>query len=201
MRMLPLLAFAHTTAATAFAACFSLSIDARVALHTTAPYFATINIDSSTDREFFTTPFNSPALLAAAAGLAAGGAAPGHVRFGGTGNNALVYDVPGAPPCVPTSSRHTCLNESTWRGVAGLAAAAASPIIFGVNFFPSGSTANKTFDPTNAVAFFTWAKGSGLAPIWGVELGKCVLHCAPRRTHALPSFAPPLLTPPSFAQQ
>ena len=182
-----LLAFVRPAAA-ASVACLSLSIDARVALHATAPYFASVNIDSSTDREFFTTPFDSPALLAAAAGLAAGGAAPGHVRFGGTGNNALVYDVPGAPPCVPTSSRHTCLNESTGRGVAGLAAAAASPIIFGANFFPSGSSANKTFDPTNAVAFFTWVRGSGLAPIWGVECGKCVHAVAPppRRAQAPP---------------
>lgn len=150
--------------------CLPFSIDAREALHTTAPYYATFNLDSSTDREFFTTPFNSPALLAAASGLSAGGGS--HVRFGGTGNNFLTYDVPGTPPCKPSlSPKRTCLNESTWRDVAGLAAAAQSPVIFGVNFWPSGNSANKTFDPTNAVEFFKWVKSSGLPPIWGVEVG------------------------------
>ena len=160
-------------AAAAFAAppdtCRALVVDARAPTHTTAPYYASWNIDSSTDREFFMLPWSSPGLLAAAAGLSAGGGA--HVRFGGTGNNALHYEVPGAPPCAPSGSGYTCLNESTWRGVAGLAAVAGSPVIFGVNFFPSGKSSNKTFDPTNAVEFFRWARGSGLEPIWGVENG------------------------------
>ena len=154
--------------ATAAGTCSDVALDARVAAHTTAPYFASWNIDSSTDREFFLLPFDSPALLAAAAGLSTGS---GLVRFGGTGNNALHYGVPGAPPCVPTGRLHTCLNETTWRGVAGLAAAAQSPVVFGANFFPNGATPNATFDATNAVQFFSWARQSGLAPIWGVELG------------------------------
>ena len=165
--LLPIL-LASACAASASGVCSSLSIDGSLPVHTTAPYFASMNIDSSTDREFFMLPFDSPALLAAAAGLSTGS---GLVRFGGTGNNALHYGVPGAPACVPTGRLHTCLNETTWRGVAGLAAAAQSPVVFGANFFPNGATPNATFDATNAVQFFSWARQSGLAPIWGVELG------------------------------
>lgn len=164
--MLRLLPFAAAAAADT---CGALSIDGSAAVHTLAPYYASFNIDSSTDREFFMLRFDDPALLAAAAGLSTGGGS--HVRFGGTGNNALTYAVPGAPPCQPKGSGHTCLNESHWRGVAGLAAAAQSPIIFGVNFFPGGKSSNATFDPTNAVQFFTWALQAGLPPIWGVENG------------------------------
>ncbi len=136
-----------------------------MAVHETAPYFASWNIDSSNDREFFLTNFSSPALVAAAAGLSSS-----HVRFGGTGNNFLHYAVGGAPPCTQTGPTFTCLNETTWQGVIGLANAARSPLIFGVNFFPSGDKQNHTFDPTNAVEFFRYARARGDA-IWGVECG------------------------------
>jgi hypothetical protein len=163
-----LAALATSACASAAPSCdASFAFDAREAAFTTAPYFASWNIDSSGDREFFMLDWSAPALTAAAAGLAAGGGA--RVRFGGTGNNELVYAVPGAPPCVPAPHR-TCLNETTWRGVAAVAAAADSPIIFGVNFFPGGVSANPTFDPTNAVAFFEFARARGDA-IWGVERG------------------------------
>jgi hypothetical protein len=77
----------------------------------TAPYFASFNIDSSTDREFFMLDWSAPALLAAASGLGQAGGA--HVRLGGTGNNALYYDVGDAPRCTPGSSRPTlCARRS-----------------------------------------------------------------------------------------
>ena len=148
--------------------CNSFSFDAREPVHTTAPYFASWNIDSSPDRNFFLLDWRTPALTAAATALSASGGA--RVRFGGTGNNKLFYDVGDAPACVPTPTK-TCLNDTTWSGVAALAAAARSPLIFGVNFFPNGPATqkNKTFDPTNAVVFFQYAKARGDA-IWGVEL-------------------------------
>lgn len=146
--------------------CDTFSTDARAPLHTTAPYFASWNIDSSADREFFLTDWTSPALVSAAAGLAATGGT--HIRFGGTGNNFLFYETP-TTPC-PTSGHFTCLNSTTWAGVAALSVAAKSPLIFGVNFFPRGKSANKTFDPFNAVAFFEGAHARG-DPIWGVENG------------------------------
>jgi len=150
------------------ATCGAFSFDAREAVHTTAPYFASWNIDSSNDREFFMLDWSAPALTAAANALGAAGGT--RVRFGGTGNNFLTYGVGDAPPCVPAPPGHRCLNETTWSGVAALAAAARSPLIFGTNFFPGGSKVNKTFDPTNAIAFFKYAKARG-DDIWGVELG------------------------------
>jgi len=153
-------------------ACGAFSINARVAVHEVAPYFASFNIDSSADRSFFLLDWRAPALAAAARGVAAAGGA-GLVRFGGTGNNFLVYDAPGAPPCVRSAAapRRECLNASTWAGVAGVAAAAAAPVVFGVNMFPRGDEkANHTFDPTNAAAFFAAARARGDA-IWGVECG------------------------------
>ena len=143
--------------ASAQASCSSLTIDAREPVFTTAPYFASFNIDSSRDRSFFLLNWSSPALLSAAAGLSA---ADARVRFGGTGNNALVYNFSGAA-CAPSADgrSRTCLNESTWAGVAAVAAAARAPVVFGVNMFPGGRAKNASavFDPRNALAFFTRA--------------------------------------------
>ena len=160
-------------ASRASAPCDALAIDARESVHETAAYFASFNVDSSRDRAFFDVDLGAPALVAAAAALA-GGAGGGHLRFGGTGNNALFYGVGDAPACPPTvPGRTECLNDTLWRGVAGLAAAARAPIVFGVNFFPNASyplPPDRRFDPTNAVAFFGYARARG-DPIFGVELG------------------------------
>lgn len=150
------------------ASCTAVYIDARLAEHVTAPYYASFNVDSSSDRSFFLLDWSSPAIVAAAAGLGSSGGS--HIRFGGTGNNALYYNVSDYP-CTPKGSSHTCLNATTWANVAALSTAARSPIIFGANFFPNGrSPGNNTFDPSNAKAFFQFAHARGDA-IWGVELG------------------------------
>lgn len=163
-----LLIAAFLSARTAAQTCDAITVEARVPLHTTAPYYASANIDSSNDREFFMLDWTAPALVAAATGLGASGGT--HIRFGGTGNNFLYYDTP-STPCVPGTPRtRTCLNMTTWSGIAALSAASKSPIIFGANFFPSTNKANKSFDPTNAVAFFELMKARG-DDIWGVELG------------------------------
>ena len=146
--------------------CGTFSTDARAPLHTAAPYFASWNIDSSTDREFFMVDWTSAALVSAAKGLAATGGT--HIRFGGTGNNFLHYETPSSP--CPTSGEATCLNSTTWQGITALSIAAKSPLIFGVNFFPNGKSNNKTFDPSNAVDFFKGAHARG-DTIWGVENG------------------------------
>jgi heparanase len=149
--------------------CSVISIDARLPIHVTAPYYATFNIDSSQDRSFFLLDWAAPQLVAAAGGL--GRFSGSHIRFGGTGNNDLFYDVSGEPCALPANSSRKCLNATTWADVAALAAVARSPLIFGVNFFPFGrSPGNNTFDPTNAVQFFEYAHARGDA-IWGVELG------------------------------
>jgi len=148
--------------------CATLTIDGRLPAFTTAPYFASFNVDSSRDRSFFVLNWSSPALLSAAAGLSVG---EKRLRFGGTGNNALFYNFSGAP-CVQSGRSHTCLNETTWAGVAAVAAAAQAPVVFGVNMFPNGRAKNSSaaFDPSNALQFFSRARARGDA-IWGVELG------------------------------
>jgi hypothetical protein len=147
--------------------CGSFSIDARAPIFTTAPYYASYNIDSSTDREFFMIDWTDPALVSAATGLSVSGA-EAHIRFGGTGNNFLRYETPSSP--CPSTGKFTCLNQSTWTGISALAVAAKAPLIFGVNFFPNGTSKNHSFDPTNAVDFFTTAHSRGDL-IWGVENG------------------------------
>lgn len=152
------------------ATCDTFTVNARVASFVTAPYYASWNIDSGEDRNFFMTDFAAPELMAAANGLAAQGGT--HIRFGGTGNNNLHYSVGTAPVCVPDEAKSIwCLNDTQWSAVAGFSGAAKSPIIFGVNFFPSGNSKNnKTFDPTNAIEFFEYSKARG-DNIWGVENG------------------------------
>lgn len=64
-------------------------------LSVTEPTYASWNIDSSCNRGFHKTNFSNPNLLAAAKGLA-----PSKLRFGGSGNDALVYGLtPGSPEC------------------------------------------------------------------------------------------------------
>ena len=121
LRLLALLPLLSAAAPASLApTCSSLTIDARAPVHTTAAYYASFNIDSSTDRSFFLLDWTAPALRSAAAGLTA---APARLRFGGTGNNALIYNFSNTP-CTPAGRGHTCLNESTWAGVAAVAAAA-----------------------------------------------------------------------------
>ena len=149
--------------------CDSLTIDARIASFVTAPYYATWNIDSSRDRNFFMLDFAAPELLVAARGLADRGGT--HIRFGGTGNNFLHYSVGNAPACVPDeTTNYQCLNDTQWSGLAEFSVAAKSPIIFGVNFFPFGNEKTKKFDPTNAIEFFEYSKARGDI-IYGVENG------------------------------
>lgn len=162
----PLVSTASATGVSNNGNCLAFDVDARIASHETAAYFASWNIDSSEDREFFVTDFASPELIAAATGLGAAGGT--HIRFGGTGNNFLRYGVGAAPPC--SAGEPTCLNETHWEGMITLAANARSPIIFGVNFGVRRGGKNKTFDPKNAMEFFEFAHARG-DHIWGVENG------------------------------
>ena len=85
----------------------------------TNPTYASWNLDSSCNRGFHHTNFSNPNLLAAARGLR-----PSTLRFGGSGNDNLVYGLsPGSPECEavePTSDcayvTPGCLNSTqvTW---------------------------------------------------------------------------------------
>ena len=127
-------------------------------------------MDSSRDRLFFDTNWTSPTLLSLAAHIGA----PGLIRFGGTGNDALYYGLGGAPPCGPTiDGKYECLNETLWDGLQALSAASSAPLIFGVNIHPasSGESPPKAaFNATNARALLLHAKARA-QPLFGLELG------------------------------
>jgi hypothetical protein len=63
-----------------------ISVLADEVISVTEPTYASWNIDSSCNRGFHKTNFSNRNLLAAAKGLA-----PSKLRFGGSGNDALVY--------------------------------------------------------------------------------------------------------------
>ena len=155
---LPLLVSAHRQQ------CVSLDIDGRFPLYTTAPFYASFNVDSSRQRAFFSTNFSDPRLLYLASII--GGA---HIRFGGTGNDYLHYAVgPSAAPCKPTIPfAYECLNTTWWENLYAFSVAANSPLIFGLNITGATSAA---WDPTNAVALLTYMRDHNQT-IFALELG------------------------------
>jgi len=184
--MLPLLAASATLAASQ--SCPAVTVAALQATHVTAPYYATWNIDSSRDREFFDFDWADPqvrwkgcigthtfSLLTPPPqfrylATAIGGA---RIRFGGTGNDALYYGVGTAPPCGPTvPAFYECLNSSTWSDLAELSTAVSSPMIVGLNIHPANASSPPSgpWDATNARALLTFAQERG-DPIWALELG------------------------------
>lgn len=99
--------------------------------------YASWNIDSSCNRGFHRIHFDNANLRAAALGLA-----PSRLRFGGSGNDNLVYGLtPGSPECrgiAPSSdcgyTTPGCLNASHWESLYGFAQAGGAEFIFGVAY-------------------------------------------------------------------
>lgn len=170
------MAAATDLASPASAACDALTIDSDAPLFTLPSYFASWNVDSSRQRSFFDVDLASPALVYLASQI------PGaNLRFGGTGNDFIYYQVPGQSPCPPTVPYvNECLNETLYNGVVTLATAARAGLIFGLSLLPFNATyhpnpyprpdANWEWDSTNAEALLRYAKASGTA-LWGLELG------------------------------
>jgi heparanase 1 len=171
-RSLPLsLLLAHATLARG-QSCPALSIGAS-AIHETASFFASWNVDSSRDRLFFDLNFSDPQFVYLATQIGA----PGRIRFGGTGNDDLWYELGTAPPCASatrsTSASYECLNQTVWDSLVSLSTASGAPLIFGLNIHPANSGDSPPKGPwnaTNARAALTFAKAQG-APIYGLELG------------------------------
>jgi hypothetical protein len=145
--------------------CVTLDIDGRFPLSTTAPFYASWNVDSSRQRAFFSTNFSDPRLLYLASLI--GGA---RIRFGGTGNDFLHYAVgPSASPCKPTIPFvYECFNTTWWENLYALSVAANSPLIFGLNITGAASAAG--WDPTNAVALLAYARARNQT-LYALELG------------------------------
>jgi hypothetical protein len=91
-----MLAWLLLPAAAAAQSCQPLQITSTAAIHETAPFFASWNVDSSRDRLFFDLNFSDPRFVYLASQIGA----PGRIRFGGTGNDALAYALGAAAGCV-----------------------------------------------------------------------------------------------------
>jgi heparanase 1 len=140
------------------------------------PTYASWNIDSSCNRGFHRTDWSNPNLLAAAKGLA-----PSKLRFGGSGNDALVYGLsPGSPECAhikpTTDCAYTtpgCLNASTWEALHKFSEASGSQFIFGVSYgLPQACTegAKYVWNSTNAASLLNYLAAKK-QHLWGFELG------------------------------
>ena len=153
------------------ASCSLLAVNTTAPVNVLPPHFATWNIDSSRDRLFFDADLASPALRYLAGAMTANHS---HIRFGGTGNDALYYGVGGAPDCGPTRPFvYECYNQSLFDNMVALAGAAGAQIIFGLNIHPATgapSPPKGPWDPSNARFLLAELKRVN-APLGYLELG------------------------------
>eukprot|EP00045_Choanoeca_perplexa_P003552 m.31844 g.31844 ORF g.31844 m.31844 type:complete len:570 (+) comp12107_c0_seq1:2-1711(+) len=141
---------------------FNLTLSETV-VSTTLPTYKSWNIDSSADRQFFTRNLSNPELH-----YLAKYSMPGLLRFGGTGNDDLVYAF-GNTTC---GNSPTCLNQSWFDNLMDFANEANAPVIFGLSIKPrrTDDKGNKVWDPTNARQLLTYAIQAGYT-FYGFELG------------------------------
>eukprot|EP00730_Choanoeca_flexa_P019632 TRINITY_DN9598_c0_g1_i2.p1 TRINITY_DN9598_c0_g1~~TRINITY_DN9598_c0_g1_i2.p1 ORF type:complete len:595 (+),score=113.64 TRINITY_DN9598_c0_g1_i2:94-1785(+) len=140
---------------------FNVTISDNV-IFTTLPTYKSWNIDASADRQFFTRNLSNAELH-----YLARHSAPGLLRFGGTGNDDLVYAF-GNSSC----RTGTCLNASWFDNLMDFASAADTPVVFGLNIQYRSSLANgnSVWDPTNARQLLQYALQKNYT-FYGFELG------------------------------
>lgn len=159
------------------------------ALGTTLPTFASFNVDGSCNRGFHQTNFSNPNLIAAAASLA-----PAILRFGGSGNDALVYGLtPGSPECASVPAPPPplapgcdyvtpgCLNASHLETLLGLTDGAGIHLLFGVSWgLPQACAAGSSYvwNASNAQVLLDYLVARN-ASVWGMELGNEVNNGGP----------------------
>lgn len=137
--------------------------------------YASWNIDSSCNRGFHHTNFSNPNLAAAAVGLQ-----PSRLRFGGSGNDNLVYGLsPGSPECAnvkPTDCGFGtvgCLNATHWGDLYAFSRAAGADFIFGLAFGDTAACAQGpkyVWNSTNAQQLLSYLIANNQS-VWGFELG------------------------------
>lgn len=147
--------------------CSPLTVQLDTPVSTTAPYFASWNIDSSRNRAFFDTDWSNKELIYLANSI--GGA---KIRFGGSGNDDLNYAVDGYS-CPPPGNSTECLNVTTAKNLFAFAQASQNDLIFGLNIHPTASGKSPPSGPwnaSNAEALLRWSLENG-SPPWALELG------------------------------
>jgi len=150
-------------------ACTPLNVSVAAPIFTTAPFFASWNLDSSRQRLFFDLNFSDPRLLYLASQI--GG---GRIRFGGTGNNYLFYgvgaDAGACPPTVPF--RAECLNATLLDALLAVSATARAPLLFGLNLQPvGGGPPGAPFNASNARALMGYLHAKAPGAVAAFELG------------------------------
>jgi hypothetical protein len=148
--------------------CDALAIVSIVPVNTLPTYFASFNIDSSRQRSFFDVNLSDTRLTYLASQISGT-----NIRFGGTGNDFIYYEVPSEPACPPTVPYvNECLNASLLAGLTTFATAARAGLIFGLSLLPFNNSyhpspyphpdAAWSWDSTNAAALLRHAKASGI---------------------------------------
>lgn len=140
--------------------------------------YASFTIDSSCNRGFHATNFTNKNLAAAAFALR-----PSTIRFGGSGNDGLVYGLtPGSPECSAVQPPNPadcsfgtagCLNATQWDALYGLSVAAGADFLFGVSFDlgPACEQGPRyAWNATNAASLLDYLVAHGQR-VWGFELG------------------------------
>ena len=169
---LVILVTAAASAAVAAAVPHRISIDTTTALARTSGHYTCWNIDASSNRGFFQRNLSPSkplgAQLARQARAISIGQSDGHslLRFGGGGNDMLLYEMDPAvthcpPPNAPTAH---CLNATTLTSLLDFARAAQAKIIFGIaqpKWLPkvNATTPFVPWVPNNARAMLKWIIG------------------------------------------
>jgi len=149
--------------------------------------YASWNIDASCNRGFHHINFTNPNLLAAARGLR-----PSKLRFGGSGNDNLVYGLTeGSPECSEIPKPVTCespgyvnpgcLNSTHWQNLYDFGNASEADFIFGVAYGLMQACqegASYAWNSTNAASLIQHIKAND-QEMWGFELGNEVNNNGP----------------------
>ena len=164
-------ASSNSLAAVAAAAppCKAVDVNTTAPVFETRPYFASFNIDASRQRIFFDVNFSDPRLLYLVSQIR-----PARIRFGGTGNNFLFYDVGSAAGSCPPSTPFVleCLNSTLLDAVLAVSAAASSPLWFGLNMQPiGGGPPAAPFNASNARALLEYLYAKDPRAVAAFELG------------------------------
>ena len=153
----------------------TIRIDPR-ALSVTDATFASWNIDSSCNRGFHRIHFSNPNLHLAAHALG-----PSKMRFGGSGNDYLVYGLsPDSSECaaIPPSTSCSyftqgCLNASHWESLYEFAHSSNAHLVFGLSFGLDAACAqgqSYAWNATNAATLLAYMRRRG-QKVYGFELG------------------------------
>ena len=150
---------------------------------TTGKNFVCWNIDASAGRGFFwrnlstAAPFGAQLARQASALGRVQEAGHSMLRFGGTGNDYLIYCGFGATkfPLLP-SEANRCLNQTMWSDFLSFVHAANAKLIFGLSMRTGKDSKKNAFpypwDPQNAREILKWTLDHGYGDlIGGFELG------------------------------